>query len=70
MLQVELTDKPDHHVLLANTHLYYRNSVNFLQSIACINYLDKLKKIVSANENVKKVSILFAGDFNSEKSSH
>ncbi len=69
MVQVELADDPGHHVLLANTHLYYKSSVHFLQAIACINYLERLKKILADNKNINRVSILFGGDFNSEKTS-
>lgn len=70
MTQVELVDEPGHHILLANTHLYYRSSVHFFQAIACSKYLDRLKNTLLENKEAKKVSILFAGDFNTESASH
>ncbi|RNA38549.1 2 -5 -phosphodiesterase 12 [Brachionus plicatilis] len=68
--QIESTEYPDHHFLLANTHLFFHPEADFirlLQSIVSIKFIEKLKlDLLEKNPVIKKLGILFAGDFNSD----
>lgn len=74
MVQVESNDKPGHHYLLANTHLFFHPKADFvrlLQAIVCGKYLEKLKhNLLKENKDIKEISIIFGGDFNSDPPSH
>ena len=69
LVQVQLTRHPEHHFLLANTHLYFRPDAYFvrlLQSIVAIRHIHHIRnQILESNHAVKRVDILFGGDFNS-----
>lgn len=70
MVQIESLENPGHHFLLANTHLFFHPEADFirlLQSIVSIKYIEELKfKIINKNQDIKKLGVLFAGDFNSD----
>ena len=74
VVEVESLDKPGHHYLLANTHFFFHPKADFirlLQAICCAKYLEKLKySIKNENKNIKEISILMGGDFNSDPPSH
>ncbi len=70
VVQIESLEKPGHHFLLANTHLFFHPKADFirlLQAMAAIKYLEKLKHDLETSEKeIKKLSIIFGGDFNSD----
>ncbi|CAF0767148.1 unnamed protein product [Brachionus calyciflorus] len=70
VVQVESLEHPGQHFLLANTHLFFHPEADFirlLQSMVSVKYLEKLKhEILTQNKDIKKIGILFAGDFNSD----
>lgn len=73
IVHVESLDKPGTHLLLANTHLFFHPKADFirlLQSIVCIKYLEKLKHDLGEQLGFKNVSVMFAGDFNSDPASY
>ena len=69
VVRVESLDKPRHQILLANTHLFFHPKADFirlLQAIVCGKHLEKLKySLLNENKEIKEISILFGGDFNS-----
>jgi len=69
VVQVEMLDQPGVHLLLANTHLFFHpkaDLIRLIQAIISTKHLEKLKNDLVKMENVKKVSILLGGDFNSD----
>lgn len=69
----EFIDMPGNFLLLANTHLYFHQSGDFIrlvQTIICVKYLEKIKKNLLSDKFTKSVNILFAGDFNSAPDSN
>ena len=69
-MQIESKEFPGEHMLLANTHLFFHPKADFirlLQAMASIKYLEKLKfELQSTNKQIKKLRIIFGGDFNSD----
>ncbi len=71
--QIESLENPGEHYLLANTHLFFHPKADFirlLQAIVSIKHLEKLKHnletVNDSNEQIKKLRLIFAGDFNSD----
>ena len=68
---MESLERPGHHFLLANTHLFFHPAADFLrliQAIVIAKYLERLKHDLA--QQVSKIGILFGGDFNSDPPSH
>lgn len=64
---------PGNFLLLANTHLYFHQSGDFIrliQAIICVKYLEEIKTILLRDKFTKTVNIIFAGDFNSAPDSN
>jgi len=71
VVRVESLEKPGHQILLANTHLFFHPKADFirlLQAIVCGKHIEKLKyTLLKEEKDIKDLSILFGGDFNSGK---
>ena len=68
--QLESLENPGERFLLANTHLFFHPKADFirlLQAVVSIKYLEKLKhELENSAEDIKKLRVIFAGDFNSD----
>jgi 2',5'-phosphodiesterase len=57
-------------MLLANTHLFFHPSADFirlLQAMIATKHLEKLKHTLeTTDKSISKLSIIFGGDFNSD----
>lgn len=66
--QIESLENPGFHFLLANTHLFYHRSADFvrlIQAIVSAKYLQDIKeKLLNDFKDIERVIILFGGDFN------
>ncbi|CAF0767130.1 unnamed protein product [Brachionus calyciflorus] len=69
---VEFVEIPGNYLIVANTHLYFHPTGDFvrlIQTIISLQFLQDLKLSLYRDKYVKKVNILFAGDFNSTPNS-
>ena len=74
LVHVERLDNPKHHMLFANTHLFYGPESDFsrtIQSMVCMKYIESVKaQIMTRNPSIEHLDLIFAGDMNSDENSN
>ena len=66
---MESIENPENFLLLANTHLFFHPKADFirlLQAIVSIKHVETIADRLVTADKKANISILFAGDFNSD----
>ncbi|XP_065209811.1 2',5'-phosphodiesterase 12 [Planococcus citri] len=68
ILLLDYLDKPNHKLIVANTHLYFHPSadhIRLLQAAICLGFINNLLNRLNSEDPNSKISVVFCGDFNS-----